>query len=250
MKLILPILWVAFCLSLFGDDFITIDSQEAFNHYGKQGNTLVVASPGRSGSTLLTNIFLKQAHGYRVFKTHLLPPSRKFKGKIIFVFSNPDLATDSVFHLMFESSKWEEWHFHNVETSDKIWYKFHEVLGGPNEMINLLVYDALGIGRQLKDWLNKKVERCSQKEAQILAIKYEALWEIESLEAIRSFLQLPEFTLPEHKKRGNWEIIYPEEKSLREKYNKGSEEMPIYPAYDIARDLWTLAPKFQFLKIK
>lgn len=250
MRLILLTLWLAFSFSLFGDDFITIDSQKAFTHYGKKKNTLVVASPGRSGSTLLTQALLEQAEGYHVLKTHFLPPTKKFKGKILFIFSNPDKATNSVFHLMFEIPKWESWHFHNVETSDKVWYKLHQWMQGPNPMINLLTYDALGIGKQLKEWLHKKVMRCSQEEAQILAIKYEYLWNKEVLEAIRSFLELPEFKLPEQRERGKWDTINPNEKALRKKYNTGSEAEPNYPAYDEARYLWMRAPIFQFLKIK
>lgn len=185
-------------------------------------------------------------------KTHLLPPDQRFKGKILFIFSNPDKAAESALHRITHSPSNGRTHFSNVESADQKW--FDEIDRNGNHQTlekNLLAYDALGCFRQLKDWLHKKVQPCDLQEAQILAIKYEHLWDAETILAIQEFLQLPAFDLPPKRERGrDSDELSAQEKSFKKRYNLGTEDEPIYRAYDKARKLWEKAAPFQFLKLE
>jgi hypothetical protein len=113
---------------------------------------------------------------------------------------------------------------------------------------NLLTYDALGCFAHLETWLHDRTSPSTPEEAQVLAIKYENLWDPETVKAIREFLNLSEFFLPLYINRGTFEQ-FPQEILFKQANNLGTEEHPIYPAYDRARVLWENAPPFEYLKI-
>lgn len=230
-------------------DFIA-NHKQLESYYGYK-NILLIASPGRSGSTLLTDVVKKYASKYKILKTHLLPPDSRFKGKILFIYSNPDKAAESACHLIMYSRSGGATHFYHVETSDQEWFNQIGRDGkNQNERYNLLAYDALGCGKQLEEWFYRKTQSCNLEQAQILAIKYENLWDRETCEAISEFLKVKAVELPPKKERGcNLEELSSKEKTFRELYNMGTDEGPIYHAYDVARKLWEQAPPFQFLKL-
>lgn len=228
-----------------------IANREQLNPYMSQQKVVIIASPGRSGSTMLTEVAEKYAAGYRVLKTHLLPPENNFKGKILFIFSNPDKAAESALRRVLTSNCHGELHFSNVETSDLNWFKTM-INNGKNqtEKNNLLSYDALGYGKQLQAWLHGKSQPSNSKDAQILALKYEHLWDPETIQAIKIFLNLQSFELPAKRTRGSdKDRLLSEETSFRSIYNLGTAEEPRYKAYDEARKLWEQALPFQFLRI-
>lgn len=92
------------------------------------------------------------------------------------------------------------------------------------EQDNLLSYDALGIYKHLKEWLFARTTPSSSKNAQILAIKYEYLWDDDTVQAIRNFLGIPSFKLPPYRPRGYQEGgLNPQEIKFKELYNLGTE---------------------------
>lgn len=228
-----------------------LPERKDYEKYCGNPDFVLIASTGRSGSTMLTKHLEKYIPG-KVLKTHLLPPNKKcFKGKIIFIFSDPDQAAESALYGTFHFLKppFGERHFRHVETADRAWLAR---IGGPfkqNEKDNLLSYDALGIDEHLKVWLHTGTKPATLKNAQILAVKYENLWDESTVEAIRDFLGLPHFKLPEQLPRGH-KNLYKNEKLFRKIYNLGTEDNPKYAAYDAARALFEQAPPFQYLKIK
>src|SRR5439155_1225399 len=137
---------------------------------------------------------------------------------------------------------WGPMHFRHMETADRKWL---ERIGGAQKQTvqdNLLSYDALGCFQHLKEWLFLRTKPCKPQKAQILAIKYENLWDPATLEAIQSFLQLKEFSLPLQKERGQQEAtLSPHEQAIRKAHNLGTYEKPIYAAYDKARVIWDKA---------
>lgn len=246
--------WIIFCLlscaifPLNGSDFIA--NREELKPLTRNQNVVIIASTGRSGSTMLTKAIKKHASNYKVLKTHLLPPDWKFKGKILFIFSNPDQASESALHMTLSYTAFAQNHFDHVETADRLWAA---LLGGAQnqtEHDNLLSYDALGIYKHLRVWLYTGTKPATPEEAQILAVKYENLWEEGTVQAIRLFLNIPQFELPAYRPRGKKEEqLLPKEKTFRELYNLGTVTEPRYAAYDKARLLWEQAPPYQFLKI-
>lgn len=219
-------------------------------HYSNHSDAVVIASPGRSGSTLLTDVIYQSEAIQTVIKTHLLPPKHTFKGKILFIFSNPDLSAESALHMTISDPLFGILHFRHVETSDPTWLAR---LGNTTRQTlqdNLLAYDALGTYDQLNQWLYVQTKPALESQAQILAIKYENLWDSKTQKAIKSFLNLKTLVMPLKKMRGyDKNSISPIELLFREKYNLGSNENPKYAAYTEARVLWETAPPFQFLKI-
>lgn len=253
--------------SLYGSDLMTAKEQPPIFHKEEEGfiakrvqlkpyyghkNVVMIASPGRSGSTLLTDITRKYATKYEVLKTHLLPPDTRYKGKILFIFSNPDKAAESALHMVLRSRSHGVTHFSHVETADHSWFsKIGRNANNQTETHNLLAYDALGCAKQLEGWLHKNCQPCDQREAQVLAIKFENLWDPETIQAIKRFLRLKSFQLPPKRERGcDEEELLPEEMTFRSIYNVGTPDKPIYRAYDRARELWEHAPPFQYLKIR
>jgi hypothetical protein len=249
-------LWIAICL-LIGTTLSSLSYASVFiakrdgfkNYYGRQ-DIVMIASAGRSGSTMLTEQIEKYLSSHSVLKTHLLPPDRRFKGKIIFIFSNPDQAAESALYRILHGNRFGYEHFAHVETADREWLKR---IGGPfnqTEQDNLLSYDALGTYVHIKEWLYQRTEPTSLEHAQILAIKYENLWDEKTVRAIRKFLHIPNFELPPKEERGHKEDeLLPQEIAFRQIYNLGTPDNPRYAAYDDARVLWEQAPPFQFLKI-
>lgn len=239
-------------ISLFMHSFsyaTFIASRDQF-HKCSYRQCILVASTGRSGSTMLTSRLMKFISPKFVFKTHLLPPDADFKGKIIFIFSNPDFAAESALYMIFHNNSFPKTHFNHVETADRNWVT---QLGGTThqtEKDNLLSYDALGNYEHLKVWLGERTESCKLVNAQIFAVKYEHLWDPSTLQALRRFLNISYFSLPPKRERGKDEAkLLPLEKRMRELYNLGTKNNPRYAAYDDARLLWKEAPPFQFLRI-
>lgn len=213
-------------------------------------NSIVVASPGRSGSTLLCSYLYYNTLNKTILKTHRLVP-KNYQGKTLFVFSNPDVSAESALHMFFkyEEDGWAGLHFMHLFSSDMQWLAN---LGSVRNQIisnNLLSYDALGIGQHLLVWLHEYYQPSTAEEANILVLKYENLWDPETIQAIRDFTGLQDFNMPEYKPRGySTEDLDPLEISFREALNQGTPEQPIYKAYDFARALWNQEPPFRYLK--
>lgn len=218
-------------------------------HYDNE-NVVLVASPGRSGSTVLTEAVCYSVPYKLTLKTHLLPPNKSFKGKILFVFSDPDLAAESVFHITFLNEVFGKQHFFHLETSDQRW--LDNIGSTTNQSIsdNLLAYDALGCFDQLHHWLYKDTTPCSYNEAQILAIKYENLWDEATINQIRFFLKSRKFKMPKQLARREARELTEIEEEIINTYNQGTSSAPRYTAYDEARVLWESAPSYQYYKIK
>lgn len=235
--------------SAFTTDFWFVETRQQLEAITDIENIVLVASTGRSGSTMLYITLLKQT-SFTVLKTHCLPPDASFKGKIIFIFSNPDFAIESALHFAMINPIFGIQHFNNMENSDQEW--LNKIQDSTCQTIshNLLCYDAFGCKQHLSKWLQEESSPSTIEEAQILAIKYEHLWEEPTIAAIKSFLLLDELKLPEKKARGcNPNELTHEESIFRLTYNQGTPESPRYAAYDEARVLWKAAPPFQFLKI-
>lgn len=224
--------------------------REHLKKYYGNSHCVIIASTGRSASTMLTEQIKSQDANHEVLKTHLLPPDKCFTGKIIFIFSNPDKAAESAFHKSIHERIWGALHFRNVETADRAWLKKIENTQNQTEDHNLLAYDALGIYEQLKCWLYTQTIPTTSENAQVLAIKYEHLWDENTINEIQNFLDIPSFTLPAQRVRGCVEgREKPLEISIKERYNLGTKQNPQYAAYQEARFLWQLAPPFQYLEI-
>lgn len=244
-------------LSLFV--LLTLSAEEGFisTHdqlqlYSGLSNTVMIASPGRSASTMLTEVMKKYATHYRVLKTHLLPPSPSYTGKILFIFSNPDKAAESALHRVLISPSHGRTHFSHVETADQNWFKkIGRNASHQTEEYNLLAYDALGYAKQLEMWLDSRVRPCPIGDAQILAIKFEHLWDAKTIKAIKKFLKLQAFELPPKIERGcNFDELLPQEIIYRSIYNEGTDDEPRYLAYDKARSLWENAPPYRALSFR
>jgi hypothetical protein len=239
-------LFVCGLLAMRYTDFI--EFSEGFPLYSQDSQCLVVASPGRSGRTLLVKSLAKWAPERVVLKTHQFVP-KEFKGKILFIFSQPDRAAESALHKLLEDHVFGKLHFEHLFTSDKEWLA--EIDNDTRKQSlehNLLSYDALGVGVHLQKWLFDWVVPSSREEAQIMAIKYEHLWDDATQEAIREFCALDRFQLPARKERGCEEKKMSSlERVLRRVYNEERKNPPEYKAYDHARKIWENAPAFQFL---
>lgn len=247
-------IWITACLFLLfslSSSYATfIPKRENLEPYYTRSDVVMVASTGRSGSTMLTQQLRKYFSSGKILKTHLLPPKAKFKGKILFIYSDPNHATESALYMMLHHEKFGPNHFTNMETADRKWFKRLGGSWGQTVEDNLLCYDALGIYEHLKSWLYTRTTPADPEHAQILAIKYENLWDEDTVRAIRSFLQIDHFQLPPKLPRGKDKVqLYPKEVRFRKIYNLGTEESPRYAAYDDATLLWEEAPPFQYLKI-
>lgn len=226
-------------------------NQDPFAKYWYQDNVVLIASTGRSGSTVLTDAidgcFGKKL---KIDKTHNLPPDRRFKGKILFIFSNPDLAAESALHMTIKDALFGAYHFQNIESSDQKWLEKISSTTNQTEEDNLLAYDALGCYEHLLQWLHIKTHRANWMNGQILAIKYENLWSDEVRREVNRFLKMNNFSLPPKKERGYSEAdLDPREILFRRLYNLGTWGNPHYSAYDAARELWEKAPSVQYLNL-
>lgn len=226
-----------------------IPTHKALEPFYENEEVVLIASTGRSGSTMLTEIITEASPSKRVLKTHILPPRPDFKGKILFIFSNPDKAAESALHIMLRDELFGELHFQHMESSDQEWLS---AIGNTREQTlehNLLAYDALGITRQMKRWL-EETEPAVFEEAQVLAIKYEDLWKPRTLKAIELFLDIDHLDVPPYVHRGyTTQELYENELEFRETYNLNTWEDPKYMAYDEARFIWENAKSFRFLKL-
>ncbi|MBI5274078.1 MAG: hypothetical protein HY860_03370 [Chlamydiales bacterium] len=210
----------------------------------------MIASSGRAGSTLLCYAIDEQTKAYKLLKTHILPPNAAFTGKIIFIFSNPDKTAESILHLSIRNSSFGRSHLLHMGSSDLSWLKKIGRTSNQTTQDNVLSYDAYGIYEQLNQWLQASTEQTSLEEAQILAIKYENLWEIDTQQAIMDFLHLHHFRLPAKQMRGySGKALNKKERLFRTIYNLGTDKDPRYAAYAKASELWQQAPAFQFLKL-
>lgn len=236
-------------------------SQDDVKKYASDQNVIMVSSPGRSGSTLVRNVIRDNFPDRIVLKSHLLPPKVEWKGKILYIFSNPDQAAESIFHLSFDDPTFVQFHFDNVETADMRWLKKLKVQAESDEATvfmnlhqnfknNLLSYDALGTKRHLMQWLVRSVEKAPMEASNVMAVKYENLWDKEVVEAIKKFCGLESFPLPPKKSRGYRDHLAHKEQLIRTTYNLGTESDPHYAAYVGARAIWEKAPKFQTYKLK
>lgn len=226
-------------------------THEQLEQFYDDPDVIVIASPGRSGSTMLTFLIEEFCQDRIVIKTHLLPPNSNFKGKILFIFSNPDKAAESVLHLTMTCFGFGEAHFFHLETSDKLWLSQIKDPRHQTLEFNLLAEDALGCAQQLNAWLHLYTEPTTLDSAQVLSVKYENLWEPATVNAIMDFLNLQTFTLPVYTPRGyGTDKLLPEEILFRTVYNLGTPDNPRYSAYDRARLFWEIAPPYQFLRLK
>lgn len=251
MKLytLVVILLAYFPSTNFASTFIA--NREQLKKYANQEDIVLLASTGRSGSTMMTAQLNQFMPAKKVLKTHLLPPqNEEFKGKIIFIFSNPDKATESALYMMLHKRLFAERHFNHMEKADREWFNNLGAARNQTPDNNLLNYDAFRITEHLDAWLHQNVKPASMQNANILAIKFERLWDKETIQAIRDFLNLPNFSLPPRKKRGHYDHLFPNEIAFRKQYNLGTPSKPQYAAYNEARKLWSDAPSFQFLKLK
>ncbi len=219
--------------------------------YKNRKDVLLVASSGRSGSTMLTHILEQYASQYVVLKTHMLPPEEGYIGKIIFIYSNPNKCAESMLHQIFTNPDFLPVHFINMESSDLSWLS--RITHNQTRKLNVLTYDAFGIHKQLIQWLHQKTTPDSRppQGAQILALKYENLWDPNTIQTIKEFLNLQEFELPPRIERGyTLEEQDPREIDFIQTHNKGTPEHPRYAAYDPATEIWRNAPPIQLLKLK
>lgn len=210
----------------------------------------MVASTGRAGSTLLAATAYKHLPYRVILKSHILPPHKSFKGKILFIFSNPDLAAESALHITLTSAEFGFLHFKHMESSDQQWLNLIGDTANQTITDNLLTYDALGCYQQLCHWLHLNTSPCKLHQAQILAIKYENLWDKRCVREIKRFLSCPKLKIPPKKARGQpKELKTEQEIQFINTYNQGTSSLPKYTAYNQARMLWEQAPPFQYLRI-
>lgn len=226
--------------------FIFVRTPEEFLNIPNTENSILIASIGRSGSTLLTEVIEKSVLSERtVFKTHSLSPSKKFyQGKILFIFSDPNQSIESVLHRMLIDPQFSKDHFRHVTTADQEWF----VQFGLQQTAehNVLSYDALGYFEHLHQWLLLETNT-SPQEARTLAIKYENLWDQETQEAICSFLQIDHLDIPPQETRGKF-FLLDQQKEFRAAHNIGSTKAPIYPAYAPATRIWRDSPPLSYFK--
>lgn len=249
-KLVLFLFVIVLHLHCFAATWQFTYTREAYQKYNR-ADVVLVASPGRSGSTFLADqLQEKVTPQYLVVKSHLLPPDHSFIGKILFIFSNPDVAAESALKRVLASKAFAIDHVNHVESVD---WKWVEKLGGLYNIDianNILSYDVLGCTLQLTEWLHNKTIPCTKDKATILAIKYEHLWDADTIKAINEFLGLEHFSLSAYRHRvHNFNEDLPLEKEIRLVYNLGTISDPKYKAYDDARSMWENAPPFQYLKI-
>lgn len=257
MKKIFALTSLRFCLLMLLTTFLStnlfssfIVRQSDLVQWNDRGDFVCIASPGRSGSTFLFNVCVAQLSGYQILKTHILPPTISFSGKFIFIFSNPNQAAESALYILLRDSNFGRDHFRHLESSDQNWLNDLGSTANQTEIHNLLNYDALGCCQQLEHWLYTDTIPCGLEEANVLAIKYENLWDDDTVQALKDFLSNDKLVLPAKAMRGYTEdSLSSRERLFRTLYNQGSFNEPRYEAYDKARDLWLAAPPFQYYRV-
>lgn len=258
LRLYLIFYLILFCFPLFQargfiDDFgcgSFIETRDEYDKVFRDPHVIVVASTGCSGSSLLFMTLENFALGKRILKTHCLPPRSTFRGKIFFIFSNPDRTAESALHRSLRSRQFGIEHFRYMETADKDWLL--RIKETPNQTIsdNILAYDVFGCALHLTSWLYRDTQPCSIENAQVMAIKYEHLWDKETISAMKNFLKVELLQFPLRRNRGHrGKSLSDIERLIRLQYNVGTETEPRYVAYDEARALWKAAPPYQFLRL-
>jgi hypothetical protein len=227
-----------------------VKTRDELKFYEQRDDTIMVCSPGRSGSTLVSDTLDRSYPTKIILKSHLLPPNHVWKGKIIYIFSNPDKAAESILHVSLQENSFWNLHFDHMETSDLNWLHHLGHTWQQTVENNLLCYDALGTEKHLRQWLRRGVQPNSMRRSCIIAVKYEQLWEEEVINTIKTFCGLDEFPLPQKVERGyRVEEQSEKERLIKSTYNLGTEQNPRYAAYDRARNIWKNAPKFQFFSL-
>ena len=220
MNRLFSVIFIALAVFIQADLARFARDHQALDKYYDREDVILIASSGRSGSTLLCSAVRACAPGCTALHRSM--------GDRVFGFE----------------------HFQHVETADFSWLQ--EIGDSTQQTLihNLLCYDALGYTEQLRQWLHTK-QPTGPKYAQILAIKYEHLWDKATIDAIRRFLDLKIFRLPPQQLRGcSLEEMSELEASIRLHYNLGSLENPRYAAYDEARELWKNALPFQYFRLR
>jgi hypothetical protein len=224
-----------------------IAKPESLKKYYNRKDVVLVASPGQSESSQVALAVEKYASDYMAIESHLLPPNKKFLGKIIFIFSNPDKAAEAALHQTMSDENFGGMQFFHIETADANWLKKIGDTTQQTASHNLLSYDALGCYRHLVKWLKDKTP-CSPQEARILAIKFESLGDPLVTNSIKEFLNIDDFVLPDEFCCHVSEVLSDKELELKALYNLSAPEEPRYKAYDKARKIWEYAPVIQYLK--
>jgi hypothetical protein len=178
--------------------------------FGRCKNPVIVASTGRSGSTLLWDaiaesfvrvrfgnglpefllrrfIFLSKeyeprldrvaSHGFPIIKTHDLAPTCP-PGKCIFIFGNPADAVSSADRIAAEEGEiWFQQHLYNLRSH--------------GDLSELRRKDILNYEAQIKAWSDGRADN-------ILLVCYEDLWD--RIEEIAAFVGMP-LNLPDRRVR-------------------------------------------------
>jgi len=184
--------------------------------FGRSEQPVIVASSGRSGSTLLCDaiaqslvrerfghkvpkfishrlrssaiafkprLSLTESGDFPVLKTHDLPPTR-LPGKCIFIFGNPGDAVRSASRL--------------VSAAGEIWLQEHLYnLCSHGDLSELFQKDILNYEEQITAWTNVKVDN-------ILIVCYEDLWD--RVDEITTFIGM-KLTLPKKRERASSGMI-------------------------------------------
>jgi hypothetical protein len=229
--------------------FDFISNRDKIKNFDFYSSDIICASSGRSGSTMLTSFLELSFPESRVFKTHLLPLD-SFPGKIIFIYSNPHKAAESVLHQFSLSKDFSFFHIRHMESSKIEWHLGLDDDSNNKVVQNILAADFIGYGEQIKEWVYN-LEIADFSNATVMCIKYENLWDKNTLINLANFLGVDSVTLPEQKKRGAFfKDLSIQEVELINKYNIGTKNDPRYKAYDFAFDLWEAAPPFSFHILK
>lgn len=181
---------------------------------------VLVASPGRSGSTVLydavavgldSRVWTVRANAWNIEKTHFWP---SFVYKTHGQFSDvPDAV--KVLYIYREASEIVESTIRCAESFGLSWYQRHCRHLGLNNVTNLdpdalKSSDIMQIGENLESWIKNGSNCCF--------VKYDALWE--SIEGINNFLGF-NVCLPEFKRSSSVTQI-----SGYDKYNDLYESLP------------------------
>jgi hypothetical protein len=250
LNFIFAIVFFSFFLPiLHSKEIAFLKTRKDIENWMNSSNSIVIASSGRSGSTLLFDLFASRKFKKNVIKTHLLPPISLSKAKTIFIFSNPDQCAESSMYKMMESSWFFFWHVRHCENSIQEWHlelqdsKFTSLDNHP------LAKDGLAVAEQIQKWVFSFPE-LEIKEANLMCVKYENLWEPATILAIEKFLKIRKLPLPAFKQRGySDDQLSDFQKQAREIYNYGTKKNPKYHAYDEARELWEKAPAYKFCRM-
>lgn len=200
-----------------------------YTHITPIETTMIVASYGRSGSTMLFNNLIDSATNKRVpkwlkagakgkgrdldtikikpgliYPTHHYPPKRTLpeKARVIYIFADPVEVILSLLHLV-HTGKWSQETFLNHCKNLQV--SFQDI-----KSVDELVYeDKLNLEKHFDAWL-------AESRFPIAFVKYEHLWEHE--ENISSFVGF-NVSLPPRKERSEKKVNDATMAQLRETYD-------------------------------